>query len=56
MKCCALFGAEVVVSDLLGTVRASGTVTGVDDEGRLLVCDESGTVLPVVAGEVTLRR
>lgn len=52
----ALAGAEVVVSDLLGTVRASGVVNGVDDEGRLLVSDERGAVTPVVAGEVTLRR
>jgi BirA family biotin operon repressor/biotin-[acetyl-CoA-carboxylase] ligase len=50
-----LIGREVVVSDLTGAVRASGTVRGVDDEGRLLVSGASG-VESVAAGEVTLRR
>ena len=52
----ALAGADVCVTDLLGTVRASGTAQGVDDEGRLLVRGPDGAVSPVVAGEVTLRR
>ena len=51
----ALTGADVRVTDLLGTVRASGIVQGVDDEGRLLVRGADGTVCAVVAGEVTLR-
>ena len=52
----ALAGANVRVTDLLGTVRASGTVQGVDDEGRLLVGGQDGATVAVVAGEVTLRR
>jgi len=52
----ALTGRAVRVSDLMGTVRAHGEVTGVDDEGRLLVRGEDGSVTAVVAGEVTLRQ
>jgi BirA family biotin operon repressor/biotin-[acetyl-CoA-carboxylase] ligase len=51
----ALTGREVRVSDLMGNVRAQGHVVGVDDDGRLLVRGADGTVVPVVAGEVTLR-
>ena len=50
----ALSGAVVIVSDRDGAERASGTVCGVDDEGRLLVAGEGG-VDAVSAGEVTLR-
>lgn len=49
-----LTGQDVVVSDAMGTVRARGTVLGVDAEGRLLVEGRAG-VEAVVAGEVTLR-
>ena len=48
-------GRDVVVSDSNGTLRTTGTVLGVDDEGRLLVSGRAG-VEAVVAGEVTLRR
>jgi BirA family transcriptional regulator, biotin operon repressor / biotin---[acetyl-CoA-carboxylase] ligase len=51
----ALTGQQVRVSDLAGTVRAQGEVTGVDDEGRLLIRAADGARLTVVAGEVTLR-
>lgn len=51
----ALTGQQVVVSDMLGNVRAQGVAEGVDDEGRLLVRGRSG-VEAVAAGEVTLRR
>ncbi len=44
----------MVVSDAMGTVRARGTVLGVDADGRLLVEGRAG-VEAVVAGEVTLR-
>jgi len=50
----ALTGTQVTVRDALGTVRAAGTVAGVDAEGRLLVDGESGTQA-VSSGEVTLR-
>ena len=48
-------GRQVRVSDLLGNVRAQGSVLGVDDDGRLLVEGEDGRTQAVVAGEVTLR-
>jgi BirA family biotin operon repressor/biotin-[acetyl-CoA-carboxylase] ligase len=50
----ALTGAEVTVSELDGSVRASGRVVAVDDGGRLLVQQGDSTVA-VSAGEVTLR-
>ena len=49
-----LTGCSVVVSDLSGTVRASGDVVGVDEGGRLLLAGTDG-VHAVAAGEVTLR-
>ena len=52
----ALVGQSVRVSDALGGVRAEGVALGVDDDGRLLVRDDEGLTLAVVAGEVTLRR
>ena len=45
---------DVVVRDMDGTARVSGSVFGIDDEGRLLVAGLSG-VEAVTAGEVTLR-
>jgi BirA family biotin operon repressor/biotin-[acetyl-CoA-carboxylase] ligase len=51
----SLTGCEVRVSDVGGSVRAAGVVTGVDDDGRLLLRDGEDEVA-VVAGEVTLRR
>ncbi len=50
----ALDGSDVSVRDLQGTVRAHGTVVGVDSEGRLLV-EAAGGVSAVSSGEVTLR-
>lgn len=50
----SLMATVVTVRDALGNVRASGTVTGVDAGGRLLVAGESG-VEAVSSGEVTLR-
>jgi len=49
-----LTGCSVVVSDLSGTVRASGDVVGVDGGGQLLLAGTDG-VHAVAAGEVTLR-
>ncbi len=51
----ALDLADVVVRNAQGDEVASGRAEGVDGEGRLLVAD-SGAVIPVVAGEVTLRQ
>lgn len=50
-----LEGKHVVVSDLTGAVRAQGTASGVDDEGRLLVRFD-GQTIAVASGEVTLRQ
>ncbi len=49
-----LSGLPVRVSGLDGSVIAEGIVCGVDEQGRLLVESERG-VVPVTAGEVTLR-
>ena len=51
----SLIGRDVVVRDMTGSVRSSGSVFGIDDEGRLLVAGFSG-VEAVTAGEVTLRQ
>jgi BirA family biotin operon repressor/biotin-[acetyl-CoA-carboxylase] ligase len=51
----SLVGRDVVVRDMTGSVRSSGSVFGIDDEGRLLVAGFSG-VEAVTAGEVTLRQ
>jgi len=51
----SLMGEDVVVRDMTGAARASGSVIGVDDEGRLLVVGLDG-VEAVSAGEVTLRQ
>lgn len=50
----SLIGRDVTVRDMIGTVKASGTVMGVDEAGRLLVVTLGG-LESVVAGEVTLR-
>lgn len=50
----SLTGSDVTVRDALGNTRASGTVTGVDAQGRLLLAGGNGTEA-VSAGEVTLR-
>ena len=50
----SLIGRDVVIRDMSGSVRTSGSVFGVDDEGRLLIAGLSG-VEAVAAGEVTLR-
>jgi len=44
----------VRVRDADGRVLADGRAVGVDDEGRLLV-EDSGALVPVAAGDVTLR-
>ncbi len=49
-----LVGRAVTVSDMTGAVCASGTVMGIDDNGRLLVATLGG-VEAISAGEVTLR-
>jgi BirA family biotin operon repressor/biotin-[acetyl-CoA-carboxylase] ligase len=41
---------------LEGTQRHTGTVTGIDDEGALLLRDERGTTQRFRAGEVTLEK
>jgi BirA family transcriptional regulator, biotin operon repressor / biotin---[acetyl-CoA-carboxylase] ligase len=51
---CPLLGSDVVVRDMTGAVRTSGSAFGVDSEGRLLVAGLGG-VEAVAAGEVTLR-
>ena len=43
-----------MVHDGTGRAIAAGEAVGVDDHGRLLV-REAGGIVPVVAGEVTLR-
>lgn len=50
----SLLGRDVTVRDMAGTVKSSGTVMGVDDDGRLLLATLAGLEM-VVAGEVTLR-
>jgi len=52
---CSLLGEDVVVRDMTGAMRTSGSVLGIDDEGRLLVAGLAG-VEAVSAGEVTLRQ
>lgn len=49
-----LTGRDVTVRDVGGVVVASGVVAGIDDHGRLLV-DGGAEVIPVSAGDVTLR-
>jgi len=49
-----LTGQDVTVRDGTGTVKAQGTVGGIDAEGRLLL-EADGRTEAVVAGEVTLR-
>lgn len=49
-----LGGRTIMVHDGTGCTIASGEAVGVDDDGRLLVRDANG-IVPVVAGEVTLR-
>lgn len=51
---CSLMGRDVTVRDMAETVKAAGTVMGIDDEGRLLIATLGG-LESVVAGEVTLR-
>lgn len=50
----SLVGQDITVRDMMGVVKASGTVMGVDDEGRLLIATLGG-LEAVAAGEVTLR-
>lgn len=50
-----LAGRQVRVSDAAGRLIADGEVAGIDAVGRLLVSTSTG-VVPVVAGDVTLRR
>ncbi|NTW28775.1 MAG: biotin--[acetyl-CoA-carboxylase] ligase [Coriobacteriia bacterium] len=50
-----LTGHNVTVRDLSGVVIADGVALGVDDDGRLLVRQADGWVVPVAAGDVTLR-
>jgi BirA family transcriptional regulator, biotin operon repressor / biotin---[acetyl-CoA-carboxylase] ligase len=50
----SLIGQDVTVRDMTDSVRAAGTVMGVDPEGRLLIATLGG-MESVVAGEVTLR-
>ncbi len=52
----ALAGESVRVSDASGGVRAEGEVLGVDDDGWLILKDDSGSTLGIAAGEVTLRQ
>lgn len=49
-----LDGEQVTVRDAFGTVLATGTVSGVDAHGRLMLEGEGNTAL-VSSGEVTLR-
>lgn len=48
-------GADVVVRDVTGAVRAAGIVQGIDGLGRLVLHAEGGAVAVVSAGDVTLR-
>lgn len=47
----ALLDQAVTVSD--GDVRHTGRFVGIDDDGRLLIEEESGNVRRIVAGELT---
>ncbi len=49
-----IIGTEVGVRDAAGTIVASGTVTGIDGTGRLLLAS-GGREHRIAAGEVTLR-
>lgn len=50
-----LAGREVTISDAAGRVLVAGRVAGIDAQGRLLV-DSGDGIVPVAAGDVTLRR
>ncbi len=50
-----LAGADVVVRDVTGAVRAAGIVQGIDGLGRLVLHAEDGAIAVVSAGDVTLR-
>jgi BirA family biotin operon repressor/biotin-[acetyl-CoA-carboxylase] ligase len=50
-----LAGREVTISDAAGRVLVAGRVAGIDGQGRLLV-DSGDGIVPVAAGDVTLRR
>lgn len=50
-----LAGRDVTVSDSNGRVLAAGTASGIDAQGRLLV-DTGDGIVPIAAGDVTLRR
>jgi BirA family biotin operon repressor/biotin-[acetyl-CoA-carboxylase] ligase len=49
---CATVGRPVVVHVVAGG-DLRGLATGIDDEGRLLVRDDTGTLVAVSAGDVT---
>jgi BirA family biotin operon repressor/biotin-[acetyl-CoA-carboxylase] ligase len=48
-------GKEVTVSEAGGGRRYSGVITGVDENGGLRLRQADGSLLTVVAGDVTLR-
>jgi biotin-(acetyl-CoA carboxylase) ligase len=52
----ALLDTEATVSNSRGEVLAEGIICGVDDDGCLLLADESDSLLHISTGEVTLRR
>lgn len=51
----SLVGREVTASEATGRVIATGTAAGIDAQGRLLIDTGTG-IVPVAAGDVTLRR
>lgn len=51
----ALIGESVTAVTIDGVVRASGTVTGVDAYGQLLLRDNHGLLVPVNSGEIHLQ-
>ncbi|MDR1358170.1 MAG: hypothetical protein LBJ48_02275, partial [Coriobacteriales bacterium] len=55
-SCLALRNVDTVVSNSRGDVLAEGAIRGVDDDGRLLLEDASGSLVRISTGEVTLRR
>jgi len=50
----ALYGQTVDVLDQ-GRITQSGVACGVDDSGRLLLCNGSSQLLPVTVGDVSVR-
>lgn len=51
----ALTGLAVEMVDVAGRPLAAGTVTGIDEHGRLLLRDAAGAQVPISSGEAHIR-